>query len=352
MKNKTFILTIIFLVVLTTTAVLSCKKDKQEATDNTELVKTPKTVNGNVELSDFDEDMMAFGERLRKSSSERNGETLSITEGLRTLGNYQNFMLCDASCRPDEMVTETVRVSLNAMNGQVSFAELNRVYESARSAILSRYALLNGNEKTIYLIANKIVSEPRGNLDNLTGSVDIEFIARMGNLSDRSGFMPVMFDTTDYWYDFDTVGKCDIYVGQCPGRNCISELNSKLHSIWHKFQCPQGYRVVFTNITADLSKESSNYPDSSSPNGIYAWPWRLDLSSPQCVDPYEMGWYLNAIYDDMIDLEENDDDSRNIVDFSLDKKRIRPSKDLNYVYTAYLTYTLANITCSLVGPVN
>lgn len=350
MKNKTFILTIIFLVVLTTTAVLSCKKDKQEATDNTELVKTPKTVNGNVELSDFDEDMMAFGERLRKSSSERNGETLSITEGLRTLGNYQNFMLCDGSRRPDEMVTETVRVSLNATNGQVSLAELNRVYESASSAILSRYALLNGDEKTIYLIANKIVSEPRGSLDNLTGSVDIEFIARMGNLSDRSGFMPVMFDTTDYWYDFDSLGKCDIYVGQCVGKDCVTELNSKLHSIWHKFQCPQGYRVVFTNITSNLSKESSDYPNSSSPNGIYAWPWRINLHAPYCVDPDEMGWYLNAIYDDMIDLEENDDDFRNIVDFELIEEYKLPWKEPNYVYTAKLNYMFANITCSLIGP--
>ena len=101
--KKLFIIAAIVLAAVTI-IVVSCKKEDKKS-DKTELVKSNKIIVNDDELSEMDEAMIAFGERLKASSMERGeGETMPIVEGLNTLTNYQNFSLCDACIHPTEMV--------------------------------------------------------------------------------------------------------------------------------------------------------------------------------------------------------------------------------------------------------
>ena len=337
MKNKLFIFSAILLVAVTTITIVSCKKDNEKSN------KTENLVNSH-ELSDMDKEMIAFGEKLKTASDERSGETMPLDEALTTLSNYQNFKLCDASHYSTEVLTDTLYVSLNVTNGEVLLSELNRIYELTKPEILSKFNSLSGSQKAIYYIRSIVDESMRGDRDNFTGTLDVKVISHM--VDDPIMPDPMSFNSTDYWYDFEYLGKCDIYEGQCVGRDCVTELNAKLHNRRGELQCLEGYRVYLTNIEQS-EEEAIHYPDSNSPNGHYAWPWRSGLELPQCVSPSEMTYYLHAIEEAMGDIE--DYYYRTIVDFQFGEVNKLPWKEPNYIWEAKLYFTVGEVNCTFVG---
>lgn len=339
MKRKLIILAATILVAVTTTIVVSCKKDKESSKTNL----TEKNLQ-DWEPSETDLAMISFGEKMKAASHERSGETMPLSEALNTLTNYQNFTMCDASYYSMEMLTDTFRVTINVADGQILLSELNRIYETTRPEILARLNSLNSSEKNIYLIKIVVGQTARNGLDNYTGTLDVNVVSRM--IDGFSSPNTIVFDSTDYWYDFEYLGKCDIYEGQCIGQDCVTRLNLYLHLRRPVLRCSEGYRVYLRNIE-DYDREAINYPDPNSPNGHYAWPWRAGSNLPQCVSPSEMTYYLNAIENAMDDLEDYYE--KTIVEFFLDRAYKLPWKEPIPIWEAWLDFTVADVDCTFVG---
>ena len=328
MKKIHLILAALVLAAVTFT-VVSCQKDT--ATNNSEkLVK-------NYELSDMDKAMIAFGERLKAAADAKEGDAMPLEEALTTLSNYQNFSMCNASHFSANMLIDTLQYTLNVTNGEASLFDLNKLYESSKADILERFNGLNSDQKAIYCIWTSAPKMMRSNFDDYTGTIEVEVVARL----EESFIDPdalTEFDSTDYWKDFDFLGKCGIYTGQYVGRDCVTELNSKLHMRWPGITCLPGFTVYFTNLNNYVAY-AHNYPDSSSPNGCYAWPWRLFWDDPVCVSPSEMTYYLYAIENDIADLESQYYNT--LVDFQLNQHSYWRLPNQNK--EAYLVYTIGEV---------
>lgn len=336
--KKVFIIVAILLATATTITIVSCKKDKEnEKSNNTENSFMHH------ELSDMDKAMIAFGEKIKTAAEKKDAVTMPLSDGLNTLSNYQNFTLCNASINSYEMIKDTISAKLNVTDGAVQLSDLYGIYESTRTEILAKFNSLTGSPKTIYLIKTSIADNSQNAvLNNFTGVLDVNVISYMVNSVNDTDLQD-SFGSTDFWDDFEYGGKCDIYDGQCVGRDCVTELNSMLH-----FRMPDptnipGYSVYLTNIEF-YKAYATAYPDSSSPNGYYAWPWRSFWSDLQCVSPSEMNYYLNAIEDDIDDLKS--EYYYSLVQFYLGEQQnnnYNHNKDSNYHWESYLDYVIAEI---------
>ena len=344
MKNKLFTLATIFIVVATTIIVASCMKDKDNDTDNTSKGDLSKAVVQELELSDMDESMLAFGEALKNAVNEKDAVTLPLDEAMGTLTDYQNFSLCNACFNPSEMIVDTFKVKLSVTNGDVSLSDLYGIYQTTRAEILARFNSLTGDLKSIFFIITNTADNLQGaELSNFTGVVDVNVVSYMAN----TVLVPdpvVVFDTTDYWKDFELQGKCDIYANQCVGRDCVTELNTKLHLWWTMPICPPGYRTYYHDISS-VSHKSMDFPCSSSPNGAYAWPFRGSLDPEACVSPSDMTWYLQRILSDLDDIEQNSGGLQ-ITNFNFVEEFVQPTKLPNYYYHSVLNCILGTVTCT------
>jgi hypothetical protein len=330
--KKVFIFVAILLATATTITIVSCKKDKENEKNNTEnpLMK--------YELSEMDKAMMAFGEKLKTAGQEKSGETMPLVEALTTLSNYQNFSLCDASYYSTDMTVDTFKVSLGVTNGEVSLNDLSDFYDITQTLILSRLASISGDQKAVYSIWSSIAEGSRDDTDGYTGSIDVDVVTRMRGGID-SGNLSV-FGPTDYWCDFDSLGQCDIYEGQNVGRDCVTELNYKMAYYISIPNCGTGYRRYLTNQETETSY-SLDYPDSLSPNGYYALPWRSFWDDPQCVSPSEMNYYLQALTSICSDYETAS--SKYCVGHLL--TQTLHLRDHNYNHEAVLVIQLADVNC-------
>jgi len=288
MKKSFFIIAAIVIAAATAITVSSCKKDK------TEEGNTNETVAKNYELSDMDKAMIAFGEKMKAASDERSGETMPLAEALNTLSNYQNYTMCDASHYSTEMVTDTFTASLNVTGGEVLLSELNNIYETTKPEILSIFNSLEGNQKAIYSIRSVVNNSQRTGLENYSGTLDVKIITRSIDSIRPIMPNPFTFDTTAYWFEFDSMGKCAHYFYSFLGRDCVTEINSKMKTLIGNLGCGDGYSMFFTNIE-QYEFNAKQISDLSSPNGRYAWPWRGSWDGIQCVSPDEMNYYLNKV---------------------------------------------------------
>lgn len=297
MKKRLFILAAIIIAAVTTITVVSCKKDK------TEEGNTYESVTKNYELSDMDKAMIAFGEKMKAAAKEKSDETMPLGEALNTLSNYQNFTMCDASNYSIEILTDTIYSSLNVSEGQVLLSELNRFYETTKPEILSLFNSLEGSQKAIYSIKNVVDNTQRNDLENYSGTLDVKIITRL--IDSIPPVMPnsLSFGPTDYWHEFDSLGKCDPYFCTYVGRDCVTEINTVMKTQISSLGCGNGYIAYLTDEEI-YTITAKQMPDPLSPNGRYAWPYRHLWEGIQCVSPDEMNYYLNKVYGKYI-LEAN-----------------------------------------------
>ena len=336
--KKVFIFVAILLATATTITIVSCKKDNENEKNNTE---NPLM---NYELSEMDKAMLAFGEKLKTAS--KDDATMPLVEGLNTLTNYQNFSMCDASHYSTEMIADTLKVSLDVSNGEVSLSDLNDLYESTKQEILEKYAALTGNQKAIFCIKSCINNTAKDDINSFSGTINVDVITQM----EESFALPgssTSFDSTDYWYDFEGLGKCDIYIGQCVGRDCVTELNTKMAYMFSIPLCSDGYRRYLTDIE-DGTIDAHTLPDLSSPNGYYALPWRSFWDDPYCVSPSEMNYYLDVILDLYSDVVQSS--TKCLVGWGLGQHDYY--KYENFHKESYIQYRFANVNCIPVGPDN
>lgn len=290
MKNKFFIIAAI-IIAITAITIVSCKKDKTEESN-----PSSENIAKNYELSDMDKAMIAFGEKMKAASNEKSGESMPLADALNTLSNYQNFTMCDASNYSIEMLTDTIHSSLSISEGDVLLSELNRFYETTKSEILCKFNSLEGSQKAIYSIKSVVDTTQRNNLETFSGTLDVIIITRLIDSIPPIMPNPLVFDTAAYWFEFDSLGKCAHYFCTYVGRDCVTEINTRIKTQVSSVGCGDGYIAYFTDeeTYTIFAKELS---DPLSPNGRYAWPYRPLWEEIQCVSPDEMNYYLNKVYE-------------------------------------------------------
>lgn len=250
----------------------ACRKDAS---------KTVPQVQTSSEMNDVDRKISEFGERMKQAAVSKSDETMPVGEALSNLTNYQNFKMCDAkSCHAD-MVEFTVETSIPTINGSVTLRDINTVYETSRRKLLTEFYSMDGNHKYIYCIISKAEQESKS--DSLT-------VVTRALMSDpnQHGYC-MIFDSTGYWYDCCGLGKCDIYEGQCIGRDAMTELNNKIHGIIPSYAANGGRLYFYDFFDPGLTPYDIEDPNSASGYFVHVRPWD---DSPWCLSPDDLNHYL------------------------------------------------------------
>lgn len=339
MKRHFFVFAAFVLLAATSVAFFSCKKDKDESKNN-----QAENLLKNTGQSDMNKTMAAFGKTIKAASNERSGESMPVMEALNTLSNYQNYSMCNANYHSIEMLTDTIRALLRVTEGEVLLSELYRFYEATSAELLSRLNTTEPNQRTIFCIESVLDCDNTVSLNSLTGDVEVNVIAIINDPIATREYDPI-FDDTLCWYDFEGLGTCNGEIeGQYLGLDCVSVISSRLHSN-QSIGCGSGYQTYYTNINT-LQLHANQFPDTSSPNGFYAIPWRMCGLSAQCVCPSDMAYYMDAFRDIFDGLEYYY--MQPIFYFRIMGEH--DCKDLNYNWEAYAIVKLGDMNCNPILP--
>ena len=135
MKRSNSIIAIIGLVILTTTAaVVSCKKEKQVQTSN-------EKEQSSLCFDNMDEYLISFKKKL--ISAQKGSETISLEQAQRDLGNLLNFDLGDANYPTDVNHFDTLHANLTLSNGYVELSQLAETYTIVIEQILDAFNNIN-----------------------------------------------------------------------------------------------------------------------------------------------------------------------------------------------------------------
>ena len=261
---------------------------------------------------------------------------MPLKEAVKTLSDYQNFLLCDASFNSPDMIRDTFDVMLPVSNGMVQLRDLKQMLEVNKANILACFDELDGVGKTIFCITSKIIEE--GSTEQ---STRVQTIAVMHNGPSRyDPAYAVLFDSTDYWYDFDTIGHCGDSAGLFYGQDAVTKLGYKLREWLPAHACGNGVKMYLTDYV-EVSVLSIAYPDATSPNGYYAMPYNPDVRHHMCVTPDDMLWYYNSIKSIYGEVERADNLGRKVIDL-----RLNESSGGGYVKLCTLNLDMYKVNCS------
>lgn len=104
---------------------------------------------------------------------------------------------------------------------------------------------------------------------------------------------PPRFDSTDYWWEDDSMGKCGPYSGECIGEGAVQQLESKINMNICPSLCPSGhgYYTDYTNvsITEDIIPQLT---DPNSPYGYRVPYFYAGVDEYTCMSPDDLNYYL------------------------------------------------------------
>lgn len=230
MKKKSFFAICVMAVALAATVtVVSCKKEKhdQNSNGNEQTVQT---------ADNMDEYLMAFKKKLL--SAEKGGETISLEQAERDLGNLLNFDFGDANYATDVFQHDTIHLKLVASNGQVDLSQLAQTYGNAIEEIIEAYQDVNLPEKSVYSIS--CVFDETDSKNGETKDVVIVLVTR--------GFYdyPLPPHDTLNWRPKNRAGTCD-------GQNVNLYGAPEIIAQWiadpqSEYACYNGGRVYYTEV--------------------------------------------------------------------------------------------------------
>ena len=86
-------------------------------------------------------------------SAEKGGETITLEQAERDLGNLLNFDFGDANYATNVLHYDTVYSKLSSTNGQVDYSHLACTYQDLFSQVIDTYLQVNLPEKNVYAIS-------------------------------------------------------------------------------------------------------------------------------------------------------------------------------------------------------
>jgi len=271
--KKFSIISIFVMVAAIVVAVVSCKKDSiQQTTNNTEQ---------SLQNSDnMDEYLMAFKKKLL--SAEKGGETISLEQAQRDLGNLLNFDFGDANYATNVLQYDTIHLQLTTTNGMVDLSQLAVTYNNAVDEITETYHNVNLPEKSVYTIFCKF--NETESKDGETDDVEIVVVTRGLGI----GFN-FFYDTLD-WKPQNHAGTCD---GQHYGYGGPEVMEYWIKHAQLHMDCENGGRIYFTEVGVWTIRGCDTYDPANNCFKIYT---SIDPShDPDCITHDVMLYYYSNI---------------------------------------------------------
>ena len=279
MKKKNLFIATLLVVAATTVAVVSCKKEKhdQNANDSELIVQT---------ADNMDEYLMAFKKKLL--SAEKGGETISLEQAERDLGNLLNFDFGDANYATDEVQYDTLYVPLLVTGSNVDIDQLASSYNTAFANVLNTYNQIELPDKSIFSIICTIVQ----NAKNSENAI-IRLVLVTRGLS-HYGSTPII-DETDNWHVWEKRGKCD---GTCVGDDHTTVLKKAYNNNRPLLECHNG-RIYYTDIDTTNYFHATDFHETN-PDIHYNYGYRLWCGmgsevNDYCIEYPEMRYYYNNL---------------------------------------------------------
>lgn len=271
--KKTFFYAICVMVLATIVAVVSCKKEKNDQLLN-------NTEQAGVSADNMDEYLISFKKKLL--SAEKGGETISLEQAERDLGNLLNFDFGDANYATDVYQFDTICLKLSTTNDEVELSQLALTYGSAIEEILEVYREVDLPEKSVCAIScvfNKTESK-----DGDTMDVEIVLITR--GFINGFGFFYEPLD----WKPQNHAGTCD---GQHYGYGAPEVIEKWIRDAQIHMACQNGGRIYYTDCGHWTTSGYKNYDPESGCFLIYT---SMDpCHNTDCVTHDEMVYYANNI---------------------------------------------------------
>ena len=281
MKNRFFFITTLLVVAAVSVAVVSCKKEKHETSSSN---NTEQAVQSADNMDDY---LMAFKKKLL--SAEKGGETISLEQAERDLGNLLNFDFGDANFVTDEIRYDTLYVPVALEGSLIDMAQLANTYNTAFASILDTYNHVDFPEKSVLFITCSINQDTKND-----GVADVRFVLATRGLTHYVPMAPI-FDETDNWRVWEKLGKCD---GTCVGDDHTTILKKAYNRNRLLLECHNG-RLYYTDVDTTRFFHATEFPETN-PDNYYNRHYRLwsGLGSEvndYCVEYPEMRYYYNNL---------------------------------------------------------
>ena len=332
MKKSYLFITTLLVVAAVAAVVVSCKKEKQEPTSN----NTEQTVQS---ADNMDEYLISFKKKLL--SAEKGGETISLEQAQRDLGNLLNFDFGDANYATNTLYRDTLHVPINLTDSLVDLSQLALTYSNAFSQLAEAYNKVDLPDKSVYSITCRFNREAKD-----TMSSDVELVLTIRGF--LNSYLKLEFDTTDNWHVGELLGKCD---GTCIGDDHVTMLEKVCNNIrsLNAYDCFNG-RIYFSDFREDLL-HATDFLEND-PNINYNYHYRLwsGLGSDvlnYCIQYPEMRYYLNNFLH-ILECEVCPQGYivTSILECFLDSF---VSIDPNTIYSFACRYEIARINCTPIG---
>lgn len=275
--KKSLSITALLLVALTAIFVISCKKDKQEFSDNNRVQKESATIDN------MDEYLKSFKKKLQDASFSK--ETISIEQAQQDFGNLLNFDFGDANYPTNVFQKDTIQLTLPLVDGKICMKDLAEVYQEARKEIMDTYAKVDLPEKSVYAILCSIDQPSRDGNDT---EIQLVIITRS---VDPGAQFKNSIDTTDNWHVGGLMGKCD---GTCVGDDHTTIIKKVFMNNHPTVDCANG-RLYYTDYNYDefYSRDYIETGPVSWNWGYMFWDGNYYEYLTHCVEYPEMQYYYD-----------------------------------------------------------
>jgi hypothetical protein len=232
MKKNSVLAIIAMAILVTTVAVVSCKKEKQEQTSN----NTEQSVQSS---NNMDAYLISFKEKLL--SAEKGGELISLEQAERDLGDLLNFDFGDANYPTDVNHFDTIHANLTLSNGYVELSQLAETYTIVINQILDAFNKIDLPEKTVQLITCNFKESTIK--ESNAEDIEIVLITRGYTGEDEA-------TNGDLWRPTNLGGTCDGYlIGHIGAPEVVVQaLNNTIGTPI----CPFGVRVYYTDHASSI----------------------------------------------------------------------------------------------------
>ena len=290
MKSKSILIATLLVMVATAVAVVSCKKDTQNATSN------PKNQSAQAFDPSHITDMNAYLKDFKKKMQleTKGNETLSMENARWHLESVLNYTYGDAGHQTSDIQCDTFYYTLLAEHDGITLSQLNDAFNFLSLDVESAYHDCDLPDKSVLAIQTMFEN----------GCEDHNILVK-SVLSIRGLFEPnyMWFDSTDYWNEYYRKhdngteiggGKCGPYVGECMNSGAPKELTKKANLHILPISCCEGYRTyvlnpVYAQIIPEDPEIMDYMMDLNSPSGYKLFVQHTDDG---CIPPYEMNYYL------------------------------------------------------------
>lgn len=334
MEKKKFFIATLLVVAAVSVAVVSCKKEKHETSSSNNIEQAVQSADN------MDEYLISFKKKLL--SAQKGGETISLEQAERDLGNLLNFDFGDANFVTDEIKYDTLYVPVMLEGSLIDMAQLANTYNTAFTSILETYNRVDFPEKSVLYITCSI------NQDTKNDAADVRFVLATRGLTHYIPMAPI-FDETDNWRVWEKRGKCD---GTCVGDDHTTILKKAYNRNRPLLACHNG-RLYYTDVDTTGWFVSEQFPETN-PDIHYNHGYRLWIGvgsqvNNYCIEYPEMRYYYNNLCQIMANEASRPQGHVTIaiIECSLESY---VSIDPDRLYTFFCRYETGKPNCTNTGP--